>query len=295
MSVRRLLDRFQAHLVIRPLLVEGMLAVRPEGRSWAVLADSDTYAVTEADIADESESRPLPSRFRFTVAHELAHSLAFRTSEFGIRLRSPIGTEDSRAAAVEAVERVTDRLTPLLLLSEKALASFIKSVGPSIRIEDLVNFRRSVGISREAFINRLGMRVPNEQTGRGGVPPLTNTAICIGEWTNSGVALLRSWPAFVSFDRNIVPAFLLKLHSEDMQPFRLAIADSTFVPCGGNRSEIETTVPAGTAMFKDAEQMRIRCYAESTDRRPGARFLLLVRKCSSTPSTTNFDHRPETN
>lgn len=278
--IRRLLERFQARLVVRPLLVEGMLAVLPGGRSWAVLADSDTYAVTAADIADESDSCPLPSRFRFTVAHELTHSLAFRAHEFGIRLRNPIDTDDSRAAVVQAIERVTDRLTPLLLLSDKALASFIKTEGPCIGIENLANFRRRVGISREAFISRLGIQVSTEQMGREGIPPLTNTAVCVGEWADGGAALLRSWPVFVSFDRNIVPAFLLKLRQEDLLPFRLAIDSASFVPCGGARPEIEITVPAGTAMFNDAEQMNIRCYVESTGRTPGAKFLFLVRKSS---------------
>ena len=90
-KIRDLLDRFHASVIVRPLLVEGMLASineRPgsatQSQRWAVLVDSETYRVCDADIANESSSRPLAPRLRNTIAHELAHSLAFRPTEFGI-------------------------------------------------------------------------------------------------------------------------------------------------------------------------------------------------------------------
>src|SRR5262249_47722226 len=83
-SVRSLTSRFQAELILRPLLVEGMLASRStpskgvSQHQWAVLIDSETYPeVDEKVIAREGCSAPLPARMRNTIAHELAHSFAF--------------------------------------------------------------------------------------------------------------------------------------------------------------------------------------------------------------------------
>src|SRR5438105_4521541 len=98
-SVRKLLERFGVSIYIRPLLVEGMLASLPVPESCAtkltVLLDSDTFSVTNKDIAAEAEDSPLPTRFRATVAHELLHSLAFRPSHFGLRLQNPIDDDDA--------------------------------------------------------------------------------------------------------------------------------------------------------------------------------------------------------
>jgi len=64
-KIRDLLDRFHASVIVRPLLVEGMLASineRPgsatQSQRWAVLVDSETYRICDADIANESSSRP---------------------------------------------------------------------------------------------------------------------------------------------------------------------------------------------------------------------------------------------
>src|SRR3954467_9480840 len=93
-SIRRLLERFNVAIYIRPLLVEGMLVSLPEPNSartrLTVLVDSETFRVTNKEIAAEDEADPLPTRFRTTVAHELLHSLAFRPDYFGLRLKNKI-------------------------------------------------------------------------------------------------------------------------------------------------------------------------------------------------------------
>src|ERR1039458_8341842 len=77
-SMRSLLARFQAHLLIQPMLVEGMLASIEQsnggtngGGRWAVLIDSETYGVNEQNVESENGHRPLPNRLRNTIAHEL--------------------------------------------------------------------------------------------------------------------------------------------------------------------------------------------------------------------------------
>src|ERR1044072_6979970 len=74
-SVQSLLKQFNAALRMRPLLVEGMLAIKEGDASqgqkshWLVLVDRERYPVSEEDIANETASKPLPSRLRFTIAH----------------------------------------------------------------------------------------------------------------------------------------------------------------------------------------------------------------------------------
>ena len=105
--IRNLLARFHANLLIRPLLVEGLLASTEHGSEnnldagrWSVLLDSETYQISELEVKAESQERPLPSRLRNTVAHELVHSLAFRPSEFGIRLRKQTDGKENQNALV---------------------------------------------------------------------------------------------------------------------------------------------------------------------------------------------------
>jgi hypothetical protein len=152
--LRNLLERFHAEIVVRPLLVEGMLATQPGVQSkWLVVVDSELYRVTKADFDAESSSQPLSSRLRFTVAHELVHSLAFRTSEFDIRLSTSINSEVSRSSVVDAIEGITDSLTPLLLLSESALAGFFKP--SAVRTRHLIsqNLEQGQGFLEEPLLD----------------------------------------------------------------------------------------------------------------------------------------------
>src|SRR5712671_2398598 len=112
-AMHKLLDHFGVELLIRPLLVEGTLATlgSAEGTSnrWAVLLDREKYPVGEVQISGETIDSPLPARMRFTIAHELAHSLAFRPTEFGVRLPYRPGDRQSQGAFVRAVESETDK------------------------------------------------------------------------------------------------------------------------------------------------------------------------------------------
>jgi hypothetical protein len=283
-SVRSLLMRFQARLIIRPLLVEGMLAaIEPTdfatGASrWAVLVDSETYAVTELEVSQESAASPLPSRLRFTVAHELAHSLAFRPMEFGIRLRNPIDSDESKKDLVEAIERATDRLGPLLLLPEKVLTNLFDGRKQLPSVDELARFRSRAGVSRQVFINRLRLLSYTDAKGVRSRGVLNNVGICVGEWVDSKNARLRSWPIFTNFERNIVPTFLMALSDNDFLPARTIFADESFSLCGGECRETDLIVTSGIPGVPKAEQMTIRCSVEHTKRIAGRSFLVIVQK-----------------
>jgi hypothetical protein len=276
-AIPKLLKRFHAELVIRPLLVEGMLATQPGVHSkWTVLVDSERYGVTQSDIEAEDIRNPLPSRLRFTVAHELAHSLAFRPSDFGIRLVSSVNTNDAKSEVVRAIEGITDRLTPLLLLSETALTQFFKSPKVRTSASDLAELRHRSGISRQALIGRLrGLsQIEADKVSR---YSLNNIAICIGEWRDQH-AVIRNWPVFARFQRNSMPEFLLNLRNQDRLPAPIAFAASSFAPCGGTCSELESVLHAGTMEIPRAEQIAVHCSSEQTARTRGTEFLIVIRK-----------------
>lgn len=251
--------------------------VDPQATGWLVLIDRDTYPLSEREIDAESQARPLPARFRFTVAHELVHSIAFRPGAFGVRLRNPVNSESGKAAVVEAIENATDRLGPLLLVSERLIVEFLQD-RRTVSIADIVSLRSAAGVSRQVLINRLRLLSPSETNGVRAREAFRNLAIVIGEWVDARKAILRSWPVFASFERNLFPAVLAKISAQDRVPAVSVFPNESFAPCGGDLDEIEIDVDAGTPAVPDAERMTIRCAIERVNRRPGASFLMTVQK-----------------
>lgn len=281
--IRQLLEQFHAQLIIRPLLVEGMLASLQgaAGRAtWAVLVDSDQYSITHDDVRAESTRSPLPQRLRNTIAHELAHSLVFRPAEFGIELRTMPKSADGAAAHVQDFERETERLSPLLLWPERALVKLVTERSASLSLADLQRERLRLGISRDVLINRFNMMGVGGRLGLGHCSSVRNLGIGVGEWTESGRAVLRSWPLFINFDRNIVPRVLLEVSSQDRLPATSVFPEAEFALCGGSLNSCEFAVDAGISSMPAAERMRIECTAEAGSRAVNSRFLFLVRKLS---------------
>lgn len=285
--VRNLLTRFQARLLVRPLLVEGILAsIEPNNGNgfddrWAVLVDSETYEINESDVEEESEERPLPSRLRNTIAHELVHSLAFRPSEFGIRLQKPIGSEESQAALVKAIEQETEKLSPLLLWSEKAISDLLKEKKCALSLEELKLECRRRGISREVLINRLRLLGAKDERDLKYRQGLRNLAVGMAEWVDDRSAVLRNWPLFFNFDRNHVPAFLLKLNLQDRLSAKAVFPDSKFAMCGGPEQSVEFVTDAGIHGVPNAERIRVECSSEVGSRKPGSRFLYVLRRLNT--------------
>jgi len=284
-SVRNLLARFHTSLLIRPLLVEGMLASvkHKTGNNfdvsqWTVLLDSETYPINELHVKEESQDQPLPSRLRNTIAHELVHSLAFRPSEFGIRLRKYQNSEKSQRALVQAIEWETERLSPLLLWPEKTLAKLLSGKKQSLSVEDLRWVCRSMGISRYVLVNRLRLLRPTDANGFRYRDGLKDLAIGIGMWIDGGNAVLRNWPIFVNFDRNIVPAFLHKLLHQDRTPAKIVFAGVNFAMCGGSQNTIEFLTDAGSSAVPNAEKMNVQCSIEHMNKKTGSEFLYVIRK-----------------
>jgi hypothetical protein len=278
--VRRLLERFQAKLIARPLLVEGMIAsqrvdANSDDRRWLVLVDSEKYAFDNGDLEQESPERSLPPRLRFTVAHELAHSLAFRVSEFGIQLRD-FNKASSQRALVSAIESETDRMSSLLLVSQRALAKIFTGRKEPPSALEFAQARRLMGISRPVLVSRLRSLSSIDPDGLKNGYGLRNMAVGVAEWTAEGRAILRSWPVFANFERNVLPEFLINLTHQDRLPAASAFDDTSFSLCGGGHNTVELAVNAGTPNSPKAERLEVRCSVEASSRMLGTRSMYVI-------------------
>ena len=289
-SVCKLLERFDVSLVIRPLLVEGMLASIPaEGREsqrskLIVLIDGETFPVSDKEVALEDETRPLPARFRNTVAHELLHALAFRPSHFGLRLQHPVDNEERISALVKAIEQETERLTPLLVWPEAALNHLISSRKKAISCGELANLTGQLGISRQVAITRLALRKAKD--GILYVPWLRDVGIGIIEWGQNGRALFRKWPLFVNFNRNIIPTFIFAIVSQDRIPASSVFEDESFAMRGGQYNSMSLLVDAGLREDRKIETMPVVVSVEDGNRKSGTESFFVVRRKRIEDSTS---------
>lgn len=277
--VRRLLERFHTELRFRPLLVEAMIGstqlTGDLAPRWTVFIDSERYPNFEQSILRESIAEPLPPRFRFTVAHELAHSLAFRTGEFGVVLEVASEERESKAAFVRAIEEEADSLAPLLLCAERVITDQLKQLTAPLDMGLLSKLRRQSGMSAESLLNRLALSRALDRAGVWQRPHLREFGLAIGIWDSSGTATLRRWPLFLNFSRLTPKGFLLA-RERDRVPISIAFgAESVAVTPNG--SEITVTSKAGTPALPDAEQITLEISTEDIQRAGGSPFLILVR------------------
>jgi hypothetical protein len=279
--IRRLLKRFQASMKARPLLVEGMILSRqhntPGDPTWLVLVDSEKYQLTEKDLEEENSGNPLPERLRFTIAHELTHSLAFRTSEFGIHLQN-IDTSKQRRELVRAIEIETDRLSSLLLVSQKSLDKLFRGRTHPPTAEELARARKAMGVSRPVFISRLRSLSSNDADGLRNGYGLRNVAVGLATWMEGGTATLRKWPTFANFDRNVLPEFLNRLAHQDQLPAAESFPNPVFSLCGGSENTVTIQADAGTANSPRAEHFEVTCSVEETRRLPGSTSIYVVAR-----------------
>jgi hypothetical protein len=242
---------------------------------WMVLIDSERYPGLESSISQESVSQPLPATFRFTVAHELAHSLAFRSGEFGVSFDGVSEGPESRTALVKAIEEETDRLAPLLLCSERVIIAELRGLKGPLDLGYVTRLLRQSGMSREVFINRLALSRALDRDSLWQRPHLREFGLAIGVWDESGKAALRRWPVLLNFSR-LTPKGFLAMHDRDRIPFELAFGAESLAATQ-NWNEVHVTSSAGTLACPDAGQLALEISIENTEHVAGSSFLTLVR------------------
>lgn len=288
-SMRRLLDRFKARLLIRPMLVEGMLATAAAAEEptagdvqWVVLVDAESYAVRQQDVESETPSRSLPNRLRNTIAHELLHSLAFRPSQFGIVLKRMTGKGDTADELVRAIEKETELLTPLLLWPDKALRELLRHKRAPLTVDELAGVRQTIRVSRHVLINRLSMLRRMDPDGLLASDGLRNLTVGLAEWCADGSSVLRAWPLFANFDRNLLPAFVRQIVRQDRSPAEAIFPVQASVMCGGGDKSVELATAAGTLANPLARELKVELSAEAGLRKPGSEFLFVARGATPT-------------
>jgi hypothetical protein len=271
-SVPRLTESFRAEIEIRPLLVEGIIAKPkdPDGK-WKVFIDSETHPVSLDALSKDSSANPLSNRFRNTVAHELAHTLAFRPEEFKIDIKG------SRNEFVEKLERETETLSPVLLLP---YSSIEKLCAETLTIERLVAFRTTHGVSNEVLIRRFEMLRQLDNHPLQFAPSLTNVAIGSGEWKNSSSPVLSPWPVFSRFS-GLIPFLLSQLKNKQTPSLAENFKDPTFVTNGGMNLVSKASIEAGTSQNPSGEKMQVEVQLEKTSTSVRTRFLWLLQGVQS--------------
>lgn len=282
--IRDLLKQFNAELIFRPLLVEAMLCEiakensTADGVRWLLLVDSDKYSYSDEVTSKETSRTPLPERLRNTVAHELAHSLAFDTTGPGIKL--VLGSnrrKKNQTSIVKDIERHTEALSPLLLVSDLAIDVHFPASMSELTIAELIRIRRAMGISRYLLVNRLELLKTHGKSSLLFRPGLFNTAIGVGRWTSDGVPCLSGWPVYENFDRGIMPEFLRMPDESKMLPITEFITDPSFVFNGGNQFSATMRIRAGTMKNPQAEPMDVIVSIENRKASSKHTFLILVR------------------
>jgi hypothetical protein len=284
--VNRLVARFRAKLVFRPLLVEGMLASAESEpvpsnsvstHQWYLLIDSETYRITGDDLAHEKHGKPLPVRLRNTIAHELTHILAFRANEFGVEMPRSFKSAKTKREFVSLVEKQTEKLSPLLLLTDSFLDLLFAPTKAKTSLVDLCSAMRSTGVSRYVLINRLNLVAVSDTKRFWSRPSLNNLAVGIGEWVSEHEAVFKTWPLYSKFDPGRVPGFVSNLERGTPPALKSIFADPNFCLCGGTSHTTNSQVEAGTPMDPKSLRLEVSCSIELGSKRAGSEFLFVVQ------------------
>jgi hypothetical protein len=138
----------------RPLLVDAMLTTHPHG--FRILFNSNGYDPVDLQerFKRESPERVMPSRLRFSLAHELAHTLFYDLSDGTPQLARQFRSGGGRTE-LENLERNCNKLAAQMLLPTpmlKVAFQRMKAVSP----QALSELAQRAGVSIEVLMRRLG-------------------------------------------------------------------------------------------------------------------------------------------
>ena len=284
-QIHNLANYFNAKIELRPLLVEGMLASRPNINSknisnnkWTVFIDSETFSnITSEHFLSESINSPLPERMRNTIAHELIHTLAFHISENGIKFTNNKKSNISSDKFIKIIESETERFSPLLLIPEKTLDKYFSAKTQTVSINDLIYLKTAMGISRYVLINRLCLLRMHDKNDICYRPPLRNLAIGIGQWKGKNNLIFKDWPIFFNFDGNIIPDFLSTTNKQTQPQLMDLFNDINFYLLGGNNNSANFNTSFGTINNPGTRTYNIRCIVEQAPRTSGKEFFYILQ------------------
>lgn len=260
-SIVDLLERFRAELVVRPLLVEAAIGKDPESQGdWLVLVDEETYGKPSGP---ERYLSPWNPRMRFSIAHELAHTITFHPKEFGFKFSLAKRKGESEQEFLLRVERQTDSATPFLLLAKRAISRF----PGEINTKALREYCKGYGISSNVLLSFLLHLDPTEDQDL--LEKFQNVAIGL---INNGRFLPN--PLFSRFEQNLIPNLIRDIRSNKS----FMIGDLGEPDSNG---ELGIVTGLGTYQFPGNEEIDFVLTVEPGE---GNRFFILQPGKASQPS-----------
>lgn len=267
----RLADEFRADVKFRPLFVEAMIA-EPKDKNgrWLVLVDSETHAITENELKNENESRPLTVRVRNTIAHELAHTLGRRAGEFGFE------SGLSREELVHELESETERLSPALLIPIKTIETACQTT-ERFCVENLCALRDRLAVSSQVLVARFSLLQAQDGHPLRFNRNLAEIAFGVGTYANSNTPTLEFWPVFSNFT-SFAPEFLLQLRAKQPVSVTELFSSPDFYLNRGSEFSVQSEINFGTPAHPTAEKAAVVFSVESIERTAGTPFLWMLKK-----------------
>lgn len=136
-------------VVFCPLLVDAMLTTHPLGFRLFFCSNGEEASMLTEAYGAESVTTLLPTRVRFSLAHELAHTLFYDLSE-----PRPRAAKFASEAQLDDLEKMCNRLARHLLMPSELLKKEISGL-PKLKPETLLTTAARFGVSPEAFVVRL--------------------------------------------------------------------------------------------------------------------------------------------
>jgi hypothetical protein len=268
-DVGKLCNQLNARIVLRPLLVEGMLARAGNNEEWLILLNSEEFPTD----ALHDLKHPKSVRLRSTVAHELLHVLSFHGTEFGVDFNSDKPTGMSKEEYVERIEKETDKFASLLLLGQDGTRELFKCR----ELRDFQNFMTKHALSRYLLIQRLNHAKKLERDSlRRSLNQFALGIIKEGR--------IQSWPLFYYYENGIVPEFIHNLTEKKLvtQSHLEELADRRF-----SKSDLTLKLPAGTPRGRNTDTLDCRLYVE--DNRSTRLFLINPNAVKESRPTVQLD------
>jgi hypothetical protein len=137
----------------RPLLVDAMLTTHPEGFRILFNSNGEDPSEMQKRFQSESPTQVMPSRLRFSFAHEVAHTFFYDLSDGPPKLAKQFRSGGGRTE-LENLERNCDKLASQMLLPTPMLKAALKRM-ETISPRSLSEFAKQAGVSIEALVRRL--------------------------------------------------------------------------------------------------------------------------------------------
>lgn len=224
-------------VIFRPLLVDGCLTVVNEGFKIYVRCKKEHSDEMRARFESERELGPLPQRMRFTVAHEIAHTLFYRIEQG--RPTHPLSITNQKRLG--AIERTCNKVAARILLPTELLRSELRSLDP-FAPNDLRRLAEKTAVSGPMLVNRIRE---------------------MGAWTSEigVIAYIEPEAGVYTFKALFISAIVSKIFPSALigAPFSCFCSEHQFFPNGGKESQVEFDVKCQTTLGKGIQKFQLLC------------------------------------